>query len=560
MKKILLFILPAILLASITTAQETVSGVSKSGYVSITKDPPKPPYLEIVPGSLQFIDDDDNNKIDANGSATIQFQLQNTGTGKGLNLTLVTKEENNIKGLSYQKSINGGSLDVGETKNYIIPVDASLDLPNSKASFTIKIDEANGFDSDPFYIDIETQAFKAPLLKVVDYKVTSSNSSTLQKRRPFDLQVLVQNVGEGSAKNVMVNIPIPDNIYCLSGNENQNIGILETGEQYLIEYSFVTTSDYNADNIPFEVNLSESYRKYGSNEGVTLQMNQGVSNTKLIVEGKTQADKEIVYGSLTSSVDKNIPVNSKVPNKIALVIGNEDYSGTLNAEVNVAFARNDANVFKKYALNTLGVEEINMHFLLDATAGQMRRKIDLVTALAGKLGSNCEVIVYYAGHGFPDEVTKIPYLIPVDVDATNLSSAIKLSDMYSKLGNTGANKITIFLDACFSGGGRNQGLLAARSVAIKPKKEAISGNMVVFAATTDEQFALPYRDEQHGMFTYYLLKALQESKGTITYKKMSEKLNGEVGIESLRINGKPQDPTVSVSPLINQEWKTWDFK
>ncbi len=447
-------------------AQNTVSAVSKSGYVNISKDPPKPPYLEFVKGSLQFIDDDANNKIDANGSTIIRFQLHNSGLGTGLNLILVTNEVNKVNGLIYPKSINIGSLEVGQTMSCEIPVNASIDLPNSKASFTVKVDEANGFDSDPFYIDIETRAFKAPNIKVVDYKVSSANSSTLQKRRPFDLQVLVQNVGEGSAKDVMVIIPIPDNVFCLSANENQNIGVLEAGEQYLIEYSFVTTSDYNAANIPFDIKVAESMQRYGSSETIRLQMNQGVSNTKLVVEGKTEEHATIVFGSLTSSVDKNIPTNPKVANRIALIIGNEDYSGTLNAEVNVAYARNDAEIFKQYALNTLGVEENNMHFLLDATAGQMRREIDLVTALATKLGNSCEVIVYYAGHGFPDEVTKVPYLIPVDVDATNLSSAIKLSDMYKKLGATGANKVTIFLDACFSGGGRNQGLLAARGVAI----------------------------------------------------------------------------------------------
>ena len=558
MKKFLLLII-----ICVTTyagfAQNTVSAVSKSGYVNISKDPPKPPYLEFVKGSLQFIDDDANNKIDANGSTIIRFQLHNSGLGTGLNLILVTNEVNNVNGLIYPKSINIGSLEVGQTMTCEIPVNASIDLPNSKASFTVKIDEANGFDSDPFYIDIETRAFKAPNIKVVDYKVTSTYN-TLQKRRPFDLQVLVQNVGEGSAKDVMVIIPIPKNIYCLSGNENQNIGVLEAGQQYLIEYNFVTTSDYNEANISFDVKLSESMQRYGGNESIRLQMNQGVSNTKLVVEGKTEEHATIVFGSLTSSVDKNIPINPKVANKIALIIGNEDYSGTLNAEVNVAYARNDAEIFKQYALNTLGVKENNMHFLLDATAGQMRREIDLVTALADKLGNRCELIVYYAGHGFPDEVTKVPYLIPVDVDATNLGSAIKLSDMYKKLGSTGANKITIFLDACFSGGGRNQGLLAARGVAIKPKKESISGNMVVFSATTDKQSALPYNAEQHGMFTYYLLKAFQDSKGTITYKEMADKLTNEVGVESLRINGKPQDPIISISPLITDKWKTWDFK
>jgi len=37
-----------------------------------------------------------------------------------------------------------------------------------------------------------------------------------------------------------------------------------------------------------------------------------------------------------------------------MIIGNEDYSGNLNAEINVNFARRDAEVFRNYALNTLG--------------------------------------------------------------------------------------------------------------------------------------------------------------------------------------------------------------
>ena len=47
-----------------------------------------------------------------------------------------------------------------------------------------------------------------------------------------------------------------------------------------------------------------------------------------------------------------------------------------------------------------------------------------------KLGSTAELIVYYAGHGYPDETTKVPYLIPVDVPASDLSYAIKLDDFY----------------------------------------------------------------------------------------------------------------------------------
>jgi len=288
-----------------------------------------------------------------------------------------------------------------------------------------------------------------------------------------------------------------------------------------------------------------------------MTMNQGISSEKLVVQGKAEQKKTITIGSLSSKVDKNIPHNpTKNPNRIALVIGNEDYSRNLNAEVNVEYAKNDAETFRKYALNVLGVEEKNMHFMLDATAGQMKREIDLVTAILKRLGEQGELIFYYAGHGFPDEVTKVPYLIPVDVDATNLSAAIRLSDVYQKLGETGADRITVFLDACFSGGGRNQGLLAARGVAVKPKKENINGNMVVFSASSGEQSALPYHKEKHGMFTYYLLDKLQTG-GNVSYGELEEYLKRKIGLESLRVNGKPQDPEVNVSYKVADKWKNW---
>jgi hypothetical protein len=156
-----------------------------------------------------------------------------------------------------------------------------------------------------------------------------------------------------------------------------------------------------------------------------------------------------------------------------------------------------------------------------------------------------------------DEVSKVPYLIPVDVDATNLAAAIKLDDVYDKFGNSGAKRITVFLDACFSGGGRNQGLLAARGVRVKPKIESITGNMVVFSASSGEQSSLPYTREQHGMVTFYLLKKLQESKGMITYSELADYLNRNGSIESLRVNGKEQYPEVNYSPAMQNAWQYW---
>ena len=263
-----------------------------------------------------------------------------------------------------------------------------------------------------------------------------------------------------------------------------------------------------------------------------------------------------------SEIDINIPNNKKVKNRFALIIGNEDYQSKqqgLNDEQNVDYAINDASIFKEYTLKTLGVKEENMYFLENATSIEMNRTINLVTKIIKKLGDKAELIVYYAGHGYPDEITKIPYLIPVDVPASDMYYAISLNDLYKKLSSTNAKSIAIFLDACFTGGGRNSGLLASRGVKVKAKEGVLAGNMIVFSASSKEQSALPFHDKGHGMFTYYLLKKLQESKGRTSMGELADYIKDKVSMQSLKINEKEQDPTTQASKNIFSNWRNWKF-
>ena len=299
-----------------------------------------------------------------------------------------------------------------------------------------------------------------------------------------------------------------------------------------------TTIDYNFDKI--DINVAQS----------------SINKPETTIENKT-----ISVGK--SSVDVNIPENAKVVNRYALIIGNEDYQSmqrTLNSEQNVAFAVNDATIFRDYAIKTLGIEQENITFLTNATAGQMSQQIEKVCKMLNKLGEKAELVVYYAGHGYPDEKTKIPYLIPVDVSASNLEFGIKLYDFYKKLSETNAKKIIIFLDACFTGGGRDSGLLASRGIKVVPKEDALNGNIVVFSASSSLQSALPYQKEKHGIFSYYLFKKLQETNGNVALGSLYTYLRDNVSLQSLKINNKEQDPSINFSSTIEKEYSNWNLK
>jgi hypothetical protein len=272
-------------------------------------------------------------------------------------------------------------------------------------------------------------------------------------------------------------------------------------------------------------------------------------------------------GSLTiigqSDVDVNIPITDMNNKKtFALVIGNEDYSSfqmDLNTSTNVDFAAADAKTFKKYLVNTLGVPNENISLLINATAGQMRQSIAKLSALAQAYEGEAKLIFYYAGHGLPKEGTDEPYIIPVDVSASNLDYALKLEDVFNKLTEHDSKRVTVFLDACFSGGARNQGLVAARGVRIKPKSPFVLGNLVVFSASSEDQTAHPYKEKAHGIFTYYLLKALQLSKGEMRYGELEDFIRTNVMRKSVLVNNKVQTPDVKVSPIFEYSWQEMGF-
>jgi uncharacterized caspase-like protein len=199
--------------------------------------------------------------------------------------------------------------------------------------------------------------------------------------------------------------------------------------------------------------------------------------------------------------------------------------------------------------------------LVNATASEMRKELKKVEEIFARLpsGVESEILFYYAGHGYPDEITKIPYLIPVDVSASDIQNAIRLSEVTQRLGSLNAKRVTIILDACFTGDGRNAGLLAARTARIKPKAISLQGNMVVFSASSGDQTALPYKEKKHGYFTYFLLKKLQETKGNVTYGELIDYVTSNVQLETT-IKVKPQDPQVSASEEVSNVWKNWRMK
>ena len=258
------------------------------------------------------------------------------------------------------------------------------------------------------------------------------------------------------------------------------------------------------------------------------------------------------------TIDKDIPVSSvKSSNTFAFIIGNENYQNVAS----VPFAVNDAKIFSEYCHKTLGLPKENIKVYIDATYGKILGALSTLKQISQAYKGDINVIFYYAGHGVPNESNHNAYLLPVDVDGAQTELCLPISKLYQELNDLKANHTVVFMDACFSGAQRGNGMLTnARSVALKVKNDTPQGNMVVFTAATGDQTAFPYIEKHHGMFTYFLLKKLQETSGEATLSEIGNYISEQVSQQVAIQKGRKQTPLTIPSATYSGNWKETKLK
>ena len=258
---------------------------------------------------------------------------------------------------------------------------------------------------------------------------------------------------------------------------------------------------------------------------------------------------------LIADVDINIPETGlKRNNTCVVIISNEEY---YNKDIpKVDFARRDGEIFREYCRKTLGVPDEQIHFCTDAPMGIMKKEVDYLQRRCGIDPGKVDVIFYYAGHGLPNPTESRSYLLPYDGENGDYSTCYDLEHLYAQFDAMNARSVTVFLDACFSGRKRGNGMISAgRYVHKKEADVKAKGNTVVFSAASNDEAALPYDEKGHGMFTYHLLKILQESRGDITLDELGRRLSHDVSLKVMNMN-KKQTPNVHAAAGLGSSWKS----
>ena len=533
------------------------SNISQPMNFRIEKDV-LPPLLRVMPNSQSFVDQNKNGVIDANETCKVRFEITNDGRGDGYGCVARITATGTTDGLLIQ-DVQLPVIPHGTKKWIEVPIKANAYTKTGEIQFSIYVDEPNGYGTDPITGKIGTHKLKTPYVQVASYKVSGAKGGKLNRREVFKLQVIVQNTDQGTAENVTIGLRLPDNVNWNGGSEeNLTIASLKPNESKTLEYELMA-NQRAAEQIDIQIALNEKTGRYAKSASIPLQFGQYVGSSIAMNVARNDEEIAIQKASLISDVDDNIPTTkAKNDNTFVLIIANEHYQQVAS----VPYALNDGNIFREYCIKTLGVDKLNIRFYQDATLNNINEGVNWIYGITNAYrAEEPQIIVYYAGHGIPDEASKSAYLLPVDGSGSDITTGYKVDELYAKLGHTAASKITIFMDACFSGSKREEGMLAsARGVALKAKSGVPQGNMVVFSAAQGDETAYPNREQQHGLFTYYLLKKLQETSGNISLKDLGDYIIKLVSQQSLHVNSKSQTPCVTPSATLGSEWQTWKLR
>jgi len=244
----------------------------------------------------------------------------------------------------------------------------------------------------------------------------------------------------------------------------------------------------------------------------------------------------------------------------ALIIGISKYKpSSKNGLPNLIFADDDAKAFTR-TLRNLGWDESHIKLLTNEDATQRNVMIALESWLT-KAGPNDQIILFWAGHGFPDpEDPEKVYFACYDTDIKIPATGYRMDKVRTALEEHEAKNVVIFVDTCHAGKLITRG---DRGISIVPnikkmvrEKNIPKGWIFMVGADTDRQ-AIEHTSWANGAFTHSLIKGISGEAdgfqsagvkdGVVTMGELKDYINTTMPDDTQRVLGVAKRPVITTS-------------
>ena len=581
MKRLMKTLLPLAvlcLMGAIHAQAQSVTSESISFRLEDVTEMFMPPDLRM---NIKFIDDNNNNILEAEESGYILLEISNRG-GKADNVKVTVTPADRSYGVDLGQSVINTYVDKNSSTEVHVPMTASLHVPTGFTKFNIVVSEPMGYDINAT-LELSTFEFQRAKLNLNGVEISDSGVDTkpyngnpdnkLQNMDVVRATVLIQNIGDGEAKKIRYTISSKDpniRLLTMSGYAQSITGEVAdmlVGQTNEISFRLSPNAHYThkGDFIPVYLTVMED-KGFGNitSQQIPIPFDAATVKPEMV---KVEGNKEMLMASLGTKVISNdarvtsetrykdimvAPLGQSIyQNAIAIVIGAEVYQDKAIAPA--PYAARDAEVMSEYFRKSLSIKDVRTYTDGQATRSELKRLFDPQrgSLVYSVVPGQTDLYVYYSGHGVPmtmPDGSKDVSLIPYDVGKDWISEdGYSLNKLYRELASLNAKSVTVILDACFSGSSRTSEVYESQSIAnqkfvIVDETEMEqpwlnNPSFRVFTSSRGDQTSQANDRTRSGRFTYYLAVGLQgdadkDGNGKIMMSELVEFVTSNVDKET----------------------------
>ncbi len=473
-------------------------------------------------GTVRWRDDDGDGVLAAGEGATVTLDLANDGPGEARGVRASLQVESPARGIAVSATPTAFTLPAGRAQPFPFRLRADSALDASEVVAVVRADEANGFDLVPaLRLRIPARAAGAPRLIVRDTRLDdASRDGRLAPREIGDLTIRLANAGTAATPALRVRVWRGRDLFLAAGaRDTFALGALPPGGTATVSLSVYTNA--RAADAALSLELADPSGRVLARFPIALPLTGRPSGVLDVVAtrdssapgGTTRpaARRDAALADVDAPLPR--PAAGRRGDAIAVVLGVERYRALPDAR----FAERDARLMRRYMVEALGIPDDVEHLYLrtgaDVTGGELRKLFGEAGWLARRVTENTELVVYFAGHGGPDASQRAPFLLPFDADPSFIpETGFPLAALYDRLARLPARSITVILDACFSGLGRDgQSLVrGTRPTVLSVEHPAlVRRQMGVLTAARGAQSAGDLAEVRHGLLTYWVARGLR---------------------------------------------------
>lgn len=581
MKRLMKTLLPLAvlcLMGAIHAQAQSVTSESISFRLEDVTEMFMPPDLRM---NIKFIDDNNNNILEAEESGYILLEISNRG-GKADNVKVTVTPADRSYGVDLGQSVINTYVDKNSSTEVHVPMTASLNVPTGFTKFNIVVSEPMGYDINAT-LELSTFEFQRAKLNLNGVEISDSGVDTkpyngnpdnkLQNMDVVRATVLIQNIGDGEAKKIRYTISSKDpniRLLTMSGYAQSITGEVAdmlVGQTNEISFRLSPNAHYThkGEFIPVYLTVMED-KGFGNitSQQIPIPFDAATVKPETV---KVEGNKEMLMASLGTKVISNdarvtsetrykdimvAPLGQSIyQNAIAIVIGAEVYQDKAIAPA--PYAARDAEVMSEYFRKSLSIKDVRTYTDGQATRSELKRLFDPQrgSLVYSVVPGQTDLYVYYSGHGVPmtmPDGSKDVFLIPYDVGKDWISEdGYSLNKLYRELASLNAKSVTVILDACFSGSSRTSEVYESQSIAnqkfvIVDETEMEqpwlnNPSFRVFTSSRGDQTSQANDRTRSGRFTYYLAVGLQgdadkDGNGKIMMSELVEFVTSNVDKET----------------------------